>query len=131
MEKATIYSHEVGKVLPMKLRYWPRWSLGHRTANIILASGQPGVDNEGTVLAPGDAARQAHDALENVRRIVEAGGGRFSDVVKVRAFLNFPDDWDAIAGAVGGYLASAFPGGDLPAISYAVSPVGATRDRSM
>jgi enamine deaminase RidA (YjgF/YER057c/UK114 family) len=131
MEKATIYSHAVGKVLPMKLRYWPRWSLGHRTAHLIFASGQPGVDNHGTVLAPGDPSRQTHDALENLRRIVEAGGGHFADVFWIRVFLAFSEDYDATVGMVDAYLREQFPRRDLPAISYAVSPVGATRDRRM
>jgi enamine deaminase RidA (YjgF/YER057c/UK114 family) len=131
MEKVTIYSHEVGKVLPMNLRYWPRWSLGHRTAHVIFASGQPGVDNQGRVLAPSDPSRQTHDALENLRRIVEAGGGHFADVFWIRVFLSFSEDYDEIVGMVDAYLREQFPRRDLPAISYAVSPVGATRDRSM
>jgi 2-iminobutanoate/2-iminopropanoate deaminase len=115
----------------MTLRYWPRWSLGHRAANFIFASGQPGVSNEGDVVAPGDASRQAWDALENVRRIIEAGGGWFTDVFKIRAFANFSEDYDAIVATVQKYVNSQFPAGDGPAISFAISPVGATRDRSL
>jgi enamine deaminase RidA (YjgF/YER057c/UK114 family) len=131
MEKATIYSHEVGKVLPMKLRYWPRWSLGHRCANFIFASGQPGVDNRGVVRAPGNAGQQARDALENLRRIIEAGGGWFEDVFAVRVFVNFAEDASAVVASVATYLRERFPQGDWPVLSYAISPVGATRDRSL
>ena len=126
MEKALLYTHEVGKVLPMSLRYFARWSQGVRAANFVFSSGQPGVDNKGNVLAAEDPYRQAKYALDNVRRIIESGGASFADVFKVRVFLGFSAEYPAIAKGVLDYLADYFEPGNYPVLAFALSPVGAS-----
>ena len=53
----------------------------------LYVAGQVGFDETGELVGQGDPAAQATQALENMRRIVEAAGGRMADVAKTTVFL--------------------------------------------
>jgi 2-iminobutanoate/2-iminopropanoate deaminase len=70
-------------------------SQGFRVGNLLLVSGQAGIDEQGTLVGVGDFDAQADQAFRNLARVLEAGGSSLKRVVKVTIFLtdmaaNFP-----------------------------------------
>ena len=60
---------------------------GYRAGNTIYVSGQLPLAADGTLVGRGDPAAQTKQVLENVKRIVEAGGGKVTDIVKANVYL--------------------------------------------
>ncbi len=60
---------------------------GVRAGNTIYVSGQLPLGGDGKLVGKGDVGAQTRQVLENVRKIVEAGGGSLPDVVKVNIYL--------------------------------------------
>lgn len=54
---------------------------------LLMLSGQVGVDDEGDVVAPGDAAAQSERIFELIGAILAAHGAGFADVVHIRTFM--------------------------------------------
>ncbi len=70
-------------------------SQGFRVGNLLLVSGQAGIDETGKLVGVGDFDAQANQAFRNLARVLEAGGSSLEHVVKVTIFLtdmaaNFP-----------------------------------------
>ena len=70
-------------------------SQGIRVGDLLLVSGQTGIDGAGRLVAVGDFDAQAEQAFRNLARVLEAGGSSMERVVKVTIFLtdmasNFP-----------------------------------------
>ena len=62
----------------------------------LFTAGQIGLDPETKKLVPGGIEAETRQALQNVRAIVEAAGGRLDDVVKTTVFLATMDDFAAM-----------------------------------
>jgi 2-iminobutanoate/2-iminopropanoate deaminase len=56
-------------------------------SRVLYVAGQLGLDENGELVGPGDAAAQARQALTNLQRVVEAAGGSLADVAKTTIFL--------------------------------------------
>jgi 2-iminobutanoate/2-iminopropanoate deaminase len=70
-------------------------SQGFRVGNLLLVSGQAGIDEKGKLVGVGDFDAQADQTFRNLARVLEAGGSSLRHVVKVTIFLtdmatNFP-----------------------------------------
>jgi reactive intermediate/imine deaminase len=70
-------------------------SQGIRIGELLLVSGQVGIDGEGELVSLGDFETQADQAFRNLKTVLEAGGSGMDRVVKVTIFLtdmaaNFP-----------------------------------------
>src|SRR5205823_6075542 len=61
----------------------PRYTLGWRVGNTIYVAGQLPYDKDGHLVGVGDIRAQARRVLENLRKVVEAGGGTMDQVVKL------------------------------------------------
>ncbi|MFB7466029.1 RidA family protein [Streptomyces sp. NPDC056224] len=57
------------------------------TGRFIAVSGQCAFDEKGEVVGEGDAAAQARQVFENLRRCLAAAGATFDDVVKLTYFV--------------------------------------------
>jgi len=62
-------------------------SQGIRVGDLLLVSGQTGIDEDGRLVAVGDFDAQADQAFRNLARVLEAGGSSMERVVKVTIFL--------------------------------------------
>ena len=51
--------------------------------DLIFVSGQSGRDKGGVLVGPSDLVAQTRQALNNVRTVVEAGGGACADIVRL------------------------------------------------
>ena len=65
----------------------PRYTLGWRVGNTIYVAGQLPYDKEGNLVGKGDIKAQTRRIFEQIKMIVEAGGGKMDDVVKVTVFV--------------------------------------------
>lgn len=63
------------------------YSQARRVGDFIAVSGTPGRGADGEVVGEGDAYAQARQALDNLKRSVEALGGRMEQVVRTRIYL--------------------------------------------
>ena len=54
---------------------------------LLFVAGQTSRDAQGNVVHKGDAAGQARQVLENMKKVVEGAGGRMEDVAKLTVFI--------------------------------------------
>jgi reactive intermediate/imine deaminase len=54
---------------------------------LLFVSGQVAYDPAGNLVGEGDMARQTEQVFENLKAVLEANGGSFSDVVKISTFM--------------------------------------------
>jgi enamine deaminase RidA (YjgF/YER057c/UK114 family) len=57
------------------------------TGRLVAISGQVALDADGAVVGAGDAAAQARQVFENLRRCLAAAGAGFADVIKLTYFV--------------------------------------------
>ncbi|MEU4610111.1 RidA family protein [Streptomyces umbrinus] len=57
------------------------------TGRFVAVSGQLALDEDGKLVGEGDAAAQARQVFENLRRCLAAAGATFDDVVKLTFFV--------------------------------------------
>jgi len=65
----------------------PRYTHGWRVGNMVYVAGQLALDKDGKLVGPNDIAAQTRRVLENMRRVLETGGAKMQDVVKVTVFV--------------------------------------------
>ena len=68
----------------------PAYSQGVKVSGpgtFLYVSGQVSQDAKGHIVGRGDFSAQARQVLKNVKAMVEAGGGKLSDVVKLTFYL--------------------------------------------
>ncbi|MEU9517869.1 RidA family protein [Streptomyces sp. NPDC048224] len=83
------------------------------TGRFVAVSGQLALDEDGTVVGVGDAAAQARQVFENLRRCLASAGASFDDVVKLTFFVTDM----AHMGAIRAARAEHIPYDRLPAAS--------------
>ena len=72
------------------------YSQAVKAHGFIFVSGQIGLDPESGELVEGGAIRQARQALENLRAILEAAGSSLDKVVKTTLYLKSIRDFDVV-----------------------------------
>ena len=70
-------------------------SPGVRVGDMLYVSGHVGVDDNGNAAEGCEA--QSRQVMSNIRRVVEAAGGRMEDVAKITCFLTNMEDYAAYA----------------------------------
>lgn len=85
------------KVLQPK-KWIPRgpYSLGTQIKNMVFLSGQISQDNEGKVIAPGDAKAQTRCVIEKIQLILAEAGMTLNDVVSTTVYLQNLSDYAAM-----------------------------------
>jgi len=92
------------------------FSQGVRKGNVLQVSGQGAVDPATReYVGAGDVRAQTLRTLENVRAVVEAGGGSMDDVVMLRVYLRSRDDFPAMNEVYARFVEEHVPSGALPA----------------
>ncbi|MGE5263374.1 MAG: RidA family protein [Acidobacteriota bacterium] len=54
---------------------------------LLFLAGQPALDAEGKIVAPGDIAGQFNQSFSNLKAVLEAAGGTMTDIVKLTLFV--------------------------------------------
>lgn len=89
---------------------------------LLILSGQVAVDDDGTVVAPGDAAAQAGRIFELIGGLLTAHGAEFADVLHVRTFMTSLDDLPAYGRVRDGYFAGPQPASTTVQVSLLFLP---------
>ena len=63
------------------------YSQGIKTGNLVFSSGQLPVDPESGKVSNGDIQKETRFCLNNVKAVLEAGGARLENIVKVTVFV--------------------------------------------
>lgn len=74
--------------------YSPGVLVEHGGTSTLFVTGQLAVDPAGKVVAPNDPVAQTEYVFHLIGQILEAGGMRFTDVVKVQTFLTHMPDFE-------------------------------------
>lgn len=93
-----------------------------RFGDLLFISGIVGVDERGRVVGEGDAARQTRQLFENMKKVLDAAGAGFADVLKVTVFLTNIDDRARINPVRQEFFGSARPASTLVEVSKLVRP---------
>jgi enamine deaminase RidA (YjgF/YER057c/UK114 family) len=88
---------------------WP-YSHAIRVGDDLFVAGQVALDDELRLVGPGDGAAQARKTWQNIQKVVEAAGGKVTDVVRVTTYVVDLADLDAIHAVRREF----FPAGDFP-----------------
>ena len=88
---------------------WP-YSHGIRVGDTLYVAGQVALDENLRLVGPGDAEEQARQTWRNIKTVVEAAGGKVTDVVRVTTYVADLADVDAIHEVRREF----FPDGDYP-----------------
>ncbi|MFD8002245.1 RidA family protein [Streptomyces mirabilis] len=83
------------------------------TGRFVAVSGQLPLDEDGKLVGAGDAAAQARQVFENLRRCLAAAGATFDDVVKLTFFVTDMAHMPAVRAARDAHI----PADRLPAAS--------------
>ena len=73
----------------------PTISQAKRVGDLLFVSGQVAFDEAGSLVGQGDFPAQAEQTMQNLQRVLQAGGASLQDVVKVTNFLVDPSDYAA------------------------------------
>ena|SRR5437868_1631110 len=63
------------------------YSPGTKAGNLVFVAGMLALDADGQIVGRGDITAQTRQVLENVKAVVEAGGGRMSDITKTTVYI--------------------------------------------
>jgi 2-iminobutanoate/2-iminopropanoate deaminase len=98
------------------------YSQGVRTGDFVYTSGQIPLDPATGELVSGDIAREAEQVLENVARVLEAGGTSLGKAIKVAVFLTDMGDFGRVNEVYAKYFSEPFPARSC--IQVAALPMG-------
>jgi 2-iminobutanoate/2-iminopropanoate deaminase len=63
------------------------YSSGTKVGNLLFTAGMVSLNEKGEIVGRGDMGAQTRQALENVKAVVEAGGGKMTDVTKTTVYI--------------------------------------------
>lgn len=85
------------------------YSQAVKTGSLLFVSGQLGMEPSSGKLAEGGVEKEAVQALNNMKNILEAAGTNMSKVVKTTVLLESIDDFAAVNNIYAEYFPSDFP----------------------
>ena len=88
----------------------------------VWVAGTTATGADGRIVAPGDAAAQARQVLENVRAALERAGAGLEHVVRTRIYVRKVGDWEAIGRVHGEYFGAIRPASTMVEVSGLVDP---------
>lgn len=98
------------------------YSQGVRSGDFVYTSGQIPLDPATGELVSGDIARETEQVLENVARVLEAGGTSLAKAIKVAVFLTDMGDFGRVNEVYARYFSEPFPARSC--IQVAALPMG-------
>lgn len=99
------------------------YSQAVRAGDLLFTSGQLPIDPATGKMAEGSISSRAHQAIKNLRAVIEAAGGRLEDVVKTTVFLSDIGNFQEVNAVYAEYFSSPFPA--RSAFQVAALPLGA------
>ncbi len=81
----------------------------YRVGDLIYVSGQAALDDNGVVVGPGDFTAQARQSIENLARVLEAGGSGLDKLVKVTIFVTDISEFENVVKLREEYFTAPYP----------------------
>lgn len=112
-------------------------SQGIRFGDLLFVSGQAGADDHGRIVEGGFMA-QGEQAFANLRRVLEAGGSRLGDVIKVTIFVTDMSRFEDVVTLRRRFFSAPYPADTIaeikalydPAAMIEIEAIAAARSRS-
>ncbi len=98
------------------------YSRAVRVDDHVFVSGTTATDENGALVAPGDAYGQAIQVLENLKRALERAGASMSDVVRTRMFVTDISQWQEYGRAHGEYFRDIRPATSMLEVKALIDP---------
>ena len=88
----------------------------------LYVAGQTARDEAGRIVCKGDAAGQARQVLENMKRVIEGAGGRMDDVAKTTVYLTDIQHREAVGRVRQEFFKGEAPANTLLVVSALADP---------
>jgi enamine deaminase RidA (YjgF/YER057c/UK114 family) len=85
-----------------------------KASELLFLAGQVGLDEDGSIVGPGDAGAQTRQAYDNIARILEAAGASLDDVVQITTYLVGRENLQSYLDARAALFDGVFSGGVGP-----------------
>lgn len=98
------------------------YSRAVRVGPFVWVAGTTATGPDGRLVAPGDAAGQTRQTLDNIRAALERVGATLGHVVRSRMYVRNVRDWEAIGRVHGEYFGAIRPAATMVEVSGLVDP---------
>lgn len=98
------------------------YSRAVKVGNTVEVTGTVAVDNNGDVVAPGDAYSQTRFVLEKIAGVLEKAGATLSQVVRTRIYVTDISRWEEFGRAHGEFFHDIRPCTTMVEVSKLISP---------
>lgn len=93
-----------------------------RVGDHVWVAGTTATDENGQVVAKGDAAAQARYALQKIEKALKEAGASLKHVVRTRMFVTDIGQWEGVGRAHGEFFADVRPAATMVEVSKLIDP---------